>query len=201
VLPISFYDISSNDVKITLKSFKRSFLFASLLFLISFVIGYAVSPLADFSQIEGNLDDVVSMISELSPLEIAIFIFLNNSVKSVLVIILSPLLGIFPIFFLVFNGFLIGLVIYDALTVTSLLVVSSAIIPHGIIELPIIILAGSIGLKIGNESLKRIYRDDSYLVDYFKFGLRISISKIVPGLLIAAILESFLTPVIVNLFL
>ncbi len=201
MLPISFYDISSNDVKITLKSFKRSFLFASLLFLISFVIGYAVSPLADFSQIEGNLDDVVSMISELSPLEIAIFIFLNNSVKSVLVIILSPLLGIFPIFFLVFNGFLIGLVIYDALTVTSLLVVSSAIIPHGIIELPIIILAGSIGLKIGNESLKRIYRDDSYLVDYFKFGLRISISKIVPGLLIAAILESFLTPVIVNLFL
>ena len=201
MLPISFYDISSNDVKITLKSFKRSFLFASLLFLISFVIGYAVSPLADFSQIEGNLDDVVSMISELSPLEIAIFIFLNNSVKSVLVIILSPLLGIFTIFFLVFNGFLIGLVIYDALTVTSLLVVSSAIIPHGIIELPIIILAGSIGLKIGNESLKRIYRDDSYLVDYFKFGLRISISKIVPGLLIAAILESFLTPVIVNLFL
>ena len=79
MLPISFYDISSNDVKITLKSFKRSFLFASLLFLISFVIGYAVSPLADFSQIEGNLDDVVSMISELSPLEIAIFIFLNNS--------------------------------------------------------------------------------------------------------------------------
>ena len=201
MLPISFYDISSNDVKITLKSFKRSFLFASLLFLISFVIGYAVSALADFSQIEGNLDDVVSMISELSPLEIAIFIFLNNSVKSVLVIILSPLLGIFPIFFLVFNGFLIGLVIYDALTVTSLLVVSSAIIPHGIIELPIIILAGSIGLKIGNESLKRIYRDDSYLVDYFKFGLRISISKIVPGLLIAAILESFLTPVIMNLFL
>ena len=177
MLPISFYDISSNDVKITLKSFKRSFLFASLLFLISFVIGYAVSPLADFSQIEGNLNDVVSMISELSPLEIAIFIFLNNSVKSVLVIILSLLLGIFPIFFLVFNGFLIGLVIYDALTVTSLLVVSSAIIPHGIIELPIIILAGSIGLKIGNESLKRIYRDDSYLVDYFKFGLLISISK------------------------
>ena len=201
MLPISFYDISSNDAQITLKSFKRAFLFASLLFFISFVIGYAVSPLADFSQIEGNLDDVVSMISKLSPLEIAIFIFLNNSIKSVLVIILSPLLGIFPIFFLVFNGFLVGLVIYDALTVTSLLVVSSAIIPHGIIELPIIILAGSIGLKIGNESLKRIHRADSYLVDYFKFGLRISISKIIPGLLIAAILESFLTPVIMNLFL
>ncbi|WP_139194388.1 stage II sporulation protein M [Bacillus sp. MUM 13] len=111
------------------------------------------------------------------------FIFLNNLKVSLLLILLGPLtLGLGTLIVLVINGLILGSAlgsIKDNLSLVSLLA------PHGIIEIPILLLAASIGFKM-------VINVFSMKID-FKFVFKYLLI-VIGGLLIAASIETFVTP-------
>lgn len=79
------------------------------------------------------------------------FIFWNNATKAVLVIFAGVLAGIVPIFFLVINGGVLGFILHLSWQQGADMydVIVKGLLPHGIIEIPAIIIACAFGLKFG----------------------------------------------------
>jgi len=71
-------------------------------------------------------------------------------------------------------------------------------LPHGIFELPAVILAAALGLSGGVRLINKIRGRGDYSVrEKVTKNLRFFITFIVPLLLIAAIIEVFVTPLII----
>ncbi|MEI7028280.1 stage II sporulation protein M [Paenibacillus sp. y28] len=85
-----------------------------------------------------------------------IIIFLNNAIKSVLVVLSGVLLGVFPIAFLALNGLVLGYIGAVQAEQGMLMQVIKVIVPHGVLEIPAIILASAYGMRFGALCLKAL---------------------------------------------
>jgi uncharacterized membrane protein SpoIIM required for sporulation len=114
---------------------------------------------------------------------------------------ISGVVFVFPILTtLVFNGFILGIV-EDIVQNSKLFL--AAILPHGIIELPAFILAGSAGLKLGFTFLKTLKRGCLSSERGFYNFLRRTIYIVlglIPVFIVAGIIEAFVTPIIMRLY-
>jgi uncharacterized membrane protein SpoIIM required for sporulation len=138
-------------------------------------------------------------------------IFLNNWLVSIATALAGLGFGWPSFLTIMFNGFILG-VLVPLSTLTMLL---AAILPHGIIEIPSFILAGSMGIKLGYASLKRLIGglngDSSRMLetpssgsnDYLSKTLRQTVYVVVglaPLFLIAGLIEADITPIIMRMF-
>lgn len=116
------------------------------------------------------------------------FIFFNNLQSSFMGMIFGAVLGIFTIFSIITNGYLLGFV--ASLSVESAgIFVLWRILPHGIFELPALFIALGLGLRLGTF----VFREEKKsfgqnLIDSLKVFLLI----VVPLLIIAAFIEGSL---------
>ncbi|MBM4263567.1 MAG: stage II sporulation protein M [Deltaproteobacteria bacterium] len=151
-------------------------------------------------QLEKSLMGFAGMFRGLSKLQLAGAIFLNNSVKSAMAIFLGTLLGILPVVFLLVNGAALGAIVSVSLGSRGIWQSTMAILPHGVIELPAVFLATSIGLLLGSHLFKRLLRrQPKPLRQELAHASRFLFWVIVPLLLIAALIEAYLTPVLAKL--
>lgn len=130
--------------------------FAFVLFFAGIVVGGTNEGFQSFleAQIAGLSQLVETVDNSSNPtLMMMVVIFLNNAIKSILVMYLGAFFGILPLLFLVINGMVIGFILKhtaatpDGLPVWELIV--KGLLPHGIIEIPAIIIACAYGLKFG----------------------------------------------------
>lgn len=193
------------------KEMKHYFIVVVLVFGFSLYMGWANSE--QFSTfLENQLAGLEPMIKTINTQEnpqiwLFVFIFLNNAIKSVIVVFLGLLLGVIPLFMLIANGMILGYVLSIQPHESTMAIVVKGILPHGIIEIPVILLACAYGLKLGMLVWKM---GSQLLVPYEKRTARFEIMKIlqltkplsigiVVLLLIAAIIESTLTYWLVHL--
>jgi stage II sporulation protein M len=149
------------------------------------------------SQLQDLLKEFAQMFSGLPRLQLAIAIFFNNSLKTLIVILLGPLLGIAPVVFLIMNGAILGAVLPVAAASKGLWSSLMTILPHGIVELPAILLGTSIGLRLGVHACRRWTGSaDRSLLSELRDGMRIYFAVIVPLLLLAAAVEVYITPLV-----
>lgn len=82
---------------------------------------------------------------------------------------------------------------------SDLAVFAAAILPHGIIEIPVIILATTIAFRMGAVMTKPPAGETVGFAWSMALGdtIKLWITMVIPGLLLAAILEVFLTPAVV----
>jgi len=146
------------------------------------------------------LKEIFGWITVLDPFERMLAIFKNNAIDSFLALIFGIGFGIVPVFIVAINGFFLGMVALVFSKQTSLPFVLAAILPHGIIELPMVLLSAGIGLKLGHEVYMYFKGIRTNLKEEFKRGIWFFIRFIVPLLFIAAFIESYVTPVIALLF-
>lgn len=130
--------------------------FGSILFLAGMVIGGTNPAFRAFldEQLKG-LGQLAEMIddSKNPTLTMMIFIFLNNAVKSILVMYLGALFGVLPFFFLVVNGMMIGYLLKTTAELHGggyvMELIVKGLLPHGILEIPAIIIACAYGMRFG----------------------------------------------------
>lgn len=130
--------------------------FGSILFLAGMVIGGTNPAFKSFlnEQLKGlgHLADMIDK-SNNPTLTMIVFIFLNNAIKSILVIYLGALFGILPFLFLVVNGMLIGYLLKTSAELHGggyvMEVILKGLLPHGILEIPAIIIACAYGMRFG----------------------------------------------------
>ncbi len=137
---------------------------------------------------------------QMDPLSIMVAIFLNNAFVSLISLVLGLALGILPILFIVFNGYLIGVISYLVAQERGFLFIFLALLPHGILELPMVFLSAAIGLRLGHQVISALLGNETEIKREFIEGLKFYIFWILPLLLLAAIIETFITPLILSFF-
>ena len=129
-------------------------------------------------------------------------ILLNNASKCLGAILLGLLFGLAPLMFDVVNGFILGLLAVASAKVEaapfSFLV---KLAPHGVLEVPAMLFSVAVGLREGVAMIRKLRGEEVSLKEEAKQGLRLFVRLVLPLLLLAAVVEAFLTPLIVSLVL
>ena len=187
-----------------LKAMRRYFGIALVIFAAGAFIGgtnpafeqYLTEQIRGIQQIGQTIDASANPM-----LTMFLFIFFNNAIKSILVMYLGALFGILPAAFLLINGMVIGYLyaVIDSQGENAAMVFLTGIAPHGIIEIPAIIVACAYGLKFGTLGLRGIgqllLRRTGVGAEYEFLAVRSvpMMVAIVIALLVAAIIESTIT--------
>jgi stage II sporulation protein M len=131
--------------------------------------------------------------------QLAIFLFLNNGIKNLVLAMLGIIFGFTPTLMLSVNGAVFGIATVYVIGKAGILYLIAGILPHGIIELPMLWWSCAIGLRLGHKSLlffpQRITKKEFFRE--VKMGAA-QFLYIVPLLGLAAIIEAFVTPVILS---
>jgi len=176
-------------------SLGKFILIAFLIFVSTTIISFFYVqklPTGEIEIILKELQEITESIIKMPPFTQFLIIFLNNSLKTFLVIILGVIFGIFPFLFLFSNGLILGVTIYFAQTQIDWLTIFLLIFPHGIIEIPVIILASAIGLKLGKISFDKIFRKIKISIKAeLIIAFKIFFKFLFPFLVLAAFIEIF----------
>jgi stage II sporulation protein M len=182
------------------KVFIRNLILATIIFFVSLVVGTLIGQ----TSAEEAIRQLAHLLERLPPtgnLSVLLFlmIFINNAIKALGIIFLGILLGIPPLLFIGLNGFIVGSVSSALESVKGWRYVIASVVPHGVIEIPIILLAVALGLTVGTESLKWLLRRESQVKLQLSDCLKVYVRWILPALAIATIIEVFVTPLLMGL--
>jgi stage II sporulation protein M len=134
-------------------------------------------------------------------------IFIQNIESALFALIGGLILGIIPILFMATNGFLIGFVIValfvlnDAPIIPKVIYTLAGLLPHGIFEIPAVLLAAAFGWNLGTRFLIRPQPGITRW-QVFKQGIKetlLIIPLIVLLLAIAVVVEVYFTGYLVEL--
>jgi len=177
---------------------------AILIFLGSIALGFFGSLF--FPGLIGQLfNSVFSMLEDLGreilveqpPLQGTITLFFHNLRAVAGSIIFGAALGIFPVIGMVINGALLGVVMgFAAAGRASFLTIVAGILPHGIIEIPALVIGAGAGLYLGwGVFNKRLWPG------YKQAGINAAKVLLLCAamLAVAAVIEVNITPLVINL--
>ena len=178
---------------------KKCIILVTAIFIVSAVSGYlyAASNPFESARVMQELSDDLGWITDLDPILILFVIFLNNAIKSFLVILLGVLV-IVPTMFIMFNGYILGIVMCESARIEGPLYIAAAILPHGIIELPMVFVSAALGTRIGMMVLLRISGKipTEEILSTLKWSISFYFRWILPLLFVAAVIETFITPAV-----
>ncbi len=169
------------------KDSKNYLIMAVSVFVLFGLVGF-LFPIFFEQAIFDFIKELSLRLEDYTTLELIWFIFFNNIRSSFFAMVLGLGLGLFPLFAAISNGYLIGFVARYSVEASGWLILWR-LLPHGIFELPAIILSIGIGFRLGIEIFKSKRKQMKEL--FFK-SLRFFFFVIFPLLVIAAIIEGLL---------
>ena len=155
------------------------------LFVVAFLAGMLAPP-----SVRGGLTDAFILATEpywnQSGGAVFLFILANNLIATSLTLLLGVAFGILPIVAVGFNGFLVGALCREGASVVGYVQTALHVLPHGIFEIPALLLAASYGLWGGMTAPQRARgRKDRDIRGQLKHALRSFVAIILPLLVIA----------------
>lgn len=190
-----------------LRSMKKYIWVSTAIFLFGLLLGYLN---VYESLMEATVDSMRKMLGglESGPLSLGWFglILMNNLSTILYVIFLGVFFAFVPGYFLVINGMVIGYLASHLLGEQAALRFVVSILPHGILELPAIVIAGAFGIRFGFLFLDTIIslpvaaarsRVRVKLQVFMRTALTLTVYLFVI-LLIAAVIEVTVTPWLLN---
>lgn len=195
---------------------KNFILLAALILLLGALLGYVYHDLfmQVIQQALEQLEEISKQLEEdPSPKNVSMLIFQNNVKAALLMIGLGTILFFAPAISLFVNGLAVGFILkvsaVGGMSAGGILLYG--IMPHGILELPAIIVAGGIGIFLGWRVLRWVVRKISMairpkesvseardvgqpvLMNRLK-GLALLVVMLVVVLFAAAYIEGYITP-------
>jgi uncharacterized membrane protein SpoIIM required for sporulation len=221
-LPLEFLPSFFSDVRPLLRSLWLSFLvglkelkayaldlqnlpyhgLSALSMALGWFVGVHVAQNGLTQLIEGlgySAGQINPLVSGSLPLSLGVYIFFHNWQVSLATALSGIWFSAAPFVTLFLNGVVVGAVSGLVPNTTMLL---AAILPHGIIEIPSFVLAGSVGMKLGVAFLRSVRSEDPSATEEFHRVARKSV-YIVVGLallfFVAGIIEGNITPVVMKM--
>lgn len=187
------------------REMKHYFIACAMVFVIGTAVGYGYSDQFRV-MIEGQLKGLGEIAGKLSQTAYPqfwffVFIFINNTIKSIFIIFAGAVFGVLPIVFLLINGMILGYLGAEKMGDQLLPLFLKGILPHGIIEIPAIIIACAYGLRFGAIVLQSLF---GFLQAARRVRLALEMKRfikltvplmlfLVVALFIAAVIESSIT--------
>jgi stage II sporulation protein M len=173
-----------------LKKIRNFLLFSLALFIIFTVLGY-IFPVFFQKEIAEMVSNLVKQTEGLNTMGLIGFIFLNNLKSSFFAVVFGIIFGIIPFFIVVFNGYVLGFVANKAVSSEGSSVLFR-LIPHGIFEIPAILISISLGFKLGMFIFGKHHNVKKEFVNEIFDLFRVFVFIVIPLLIIAAIIEGSL---------
>ncbi|ASJ06956.1 stage II sporulation protein M [Thermococcus pacificus] len=180
---------------------RRTFVLLLMVFMVFSFVGYA----AGAANPEAAVEAVKKVISQIGPISDSSFqnfikIFTNNSLVALFMFISGLFFGLGPWFIMAFNGLVVGLVVLAVHRTAGMPMsqVILALVPHGVIEIPAIAIAGVAGIVWYRELVK----GEGEPAERFKRGMMEGFKLYllsVALLLVAALVEAYVTPKVAGL--
>ncbi len=180
---------------------------AILLFAFGLVAGLATPAImANLPQQDlPATDDIAALfalfdlMAQLPRWSLFLIILAKNISAVVISFILSPLICLVPVMALTLNGWIVGWISTVVTQEKSLVHVLAGLLPHGILELPALIMAGAAALSFGTAVMLAPFRKDGGRRLAANFRQNLKYLAIACGLLLpAAIIETYLTSWLLN---
>ncbi len=167
---------------------------SAIVFVVSSVLGYfyATSNPGIAMEIFSEMGEDLSFIKDLNSFELFALIFANNSFSMFFALITGVAFGVIPFLFMVINGGILGIVVSLFIDTAGVKGIFLLLAPHGIIELPAAMMASGLGIFLGYNFIKQ--KEMKPLV---KKVLIFFVKVIIPLVFIAALIESFITPLFI----
>ncbi|HWQ65113.1 MAG TPA: stage II sporulation protein M [Methanospirillum sp.] len=137
------------------------------------------------------------IMSDAPPL-LALQLFLNNLESCVLLFLGGAILGVVTLLVLSFNGIVIGGILEVVRGKTDIVVMFASIVPHGIFELPAVLVSSTLGLMLGRAVMLELAGQGDASAQAYVLG-RLFIRYVVPFIAIAACIEAFITPAVLGM--
>ncbi len=163
---------------------------ALLIFVASVFAGYRYAYGETALALSENLRGSLSPLREMSSFPLFLVIFLNNSLKALMLIVLGIIPFIFAAGFLTINGVILGVVLNHSLATRGPGFTLVGLLPHGILELSAVIIAAALGLQIGAAFLAYLGGKKGRLGQAYKSSLKFYVKFVVPALFLAALIET-----------
>ncbi len=174
-----------------LKKKKHFYIFTVIIFLISLLIGIIMPDL--FGSLQDNL---IKDAGQEGFMGFLVFFLLNNLGISLVGMLAGAFFGIVPLILIVLNGYMIGTVIAASMQSLSLFEIMLRFIPHGIFEMPAIIISLGFGISSYSFFAQRKNRQGpgfrKKLAIYLSRVFRLFFCLIAPLLIAGAIVESLM---------
>lgn len=170
---------------------------------IGLVLGF-INP--DFAQtfVDRFIQQVEDMGIQLEDGTISAFMLFTNNVQAAFTTVLYGFIPFvkLPVISLGTNAILLGaFAAYYLHNGMSMVVYLAALIPHGIFEIPAIIYAIALGIYLCEQVTRRLRTKQTGLVRKAWIEIsRVIVLRVVPMLLIASLVEAYITPVVAELF-
>jgi len=180
-------------------SYKRWSFIAISLFAIGLIFGLAtpasISAISEDITVLEEFGDILDSLASLPPILTAILIFVKNTSVLLFSFALSPIFCLIPIMALTVNGWMLAIVSTIAVEKESLGFVLAAVLPHGIVEIPALILGEAAALSFGTIVTLSLFKKEkrSLVLPNFRRNLKylmIALALLLP----AAIIETYITP-------
>lgn len=187
--------MSFRDDMTYLKSIRNYIAVSVFLFALTALMGYFAAALDPELAAEWTSQlKALKWIMDQPPILIMMIIFFKNLLACALSVLLGIGLGLVPLMVVTTNGFLLGIVAYGAIQKEGVLYLIAGIMPHGIIELPIVLLSIAIGFRLGYLLVMTVAREEADLAGETRIALHFLVRWITPLLFLAAAIETFITP-------
>ncbi len=161
-----------------------------VMFLGSAYLGYLSADSGASKALTDNLRGSLSPLRELGSLTLMLVIFANNSLKALAVILLGVIPFLFPTAFVVLNGFILGVVVNEALAARGIGFTLLGLAPHGVLELAAVLTAVALGFQVGFTVLGSSAGKKGRLGQQYKSSLALYLKFILPALFVAAVIET-----------
>lgn len=182
-----------------LKSIRVFIGMSVLIFAVTIVMGYYAAQLnSDLATNMLKEFEMLKWITQLPLPEIMVIIFLKNLLSCIMSVLLGLGLAIVPLLVDTSNGFLLGVVLYGVLQKEGLLYFLAGVVPHGIIELPTVLMSIGIGFRLGYLLALTFFGEKVDLTEEIKIAIHFIIRWVTPLLFLAAAIETFITPIVIS---
>ncbi len=181
-------------------SYRGWILVAVGLFVTGMAFGLAI-PENTADVFAADLAAIEKLAKTLGPFKIttAAFIFLKNVTALLFSFIFSPLFCLVPVIALTVNGWLLSFVSATVIKQESVGLLLAALLPHGIFELPALIIGEAAALSFGTMAIIALVskKRRDRLSPNLKQNIRYMVLAFVL-LLPAAIIETYITPLLLG---
>lgn len=182
-----------------LKRIRIYILLSIALFFLAAVMGYFAAALDPETAAGWTKElQMLKWILDQPPILIMVIIFFKNLLACALAVLLGLGLGLVPLMVVTSNGFLLGIVSYGAVQKAGVLYLLAGTLPHGIIELPVVLASNAVGFRLGHLLTLTILGEKADLAGETRIALQLLLRWFAPLLLLAAAIETFITPVILS---
>ena len=145
------------------------------------------------------LKELAGLLASLPLALVVVIIFTKNALALLLSFVFSPIFCLLPILTLTINGWLLAFVSVIVSQEKSIGFVLAGLLPHGIFELPALILGEAAALSFGTVVILALFKKErrNLLLPSLKQNLRylvVALALLLP----AAIIETYVTPLLLT---